>query len=94
MTEPEKEREAGELKKQGNEFFKSRNYKEAAGCYYKAIELKPDFHQAWHNMGMVLKKLGDDNNANKCFQQEKEIIESHTPDHQVGTGSARKEGTI
>jgi tetratricopeptide (TPR) repeat protein len=91
MTEPEKEREAGELKKQGNEFFQSGLYKEAAGCYYKAIKLKPEFHQAWHNLGVVFKKMGDENKADRCFQKEKEIFEYYTRNHHSWTGRAGNE---
>ena len=31
---------------------------EAVASYDKAVEIKPDYHQAWNNRGIALRKLG------------------------------------
>ncbi len=37
---------------------KQAEYEAAIACYDKALQLKPDYHQAWYNRGIDLGKLG------------------------------------
>lgn len=47
----------------GNEYFHSGDFENALQCYCQAIELKPHFQEAWKNRGMVLQKLGRNEEA-------------------------------
>jgi tetratricopeptide (TPR) repeat protein len=46
------------LWKLGNRFYGYRNYESAIASYDKAIEVKPDYHEAWSNRGNSLSNLG------------------------------------
>ena len=48
---------AEELLNSGNDLFASERYKEAVIDYDKAIQIKPDYHEAWYNRGIALRKL-------------------------------------
>ena len=48
-------------------------YDEAIRCYQRAVELKPDYHQAWNNMGSAYDEKGDYDQAIRCYQQAVEI---------------------
>ncbi|WP_242040542.1 tetratricopeptide repeat-containing serine protease family protein [Coleofasciculus sp. FACHB-1120] len=48
---------AEELLNSGNDLLVSERYKEAVIDYDKAIEIKPDYHEAWNNRGYGLRKL-------------------------------------
>ncbi|MEP0874722.1 tetratricopeptide repeat-containing serine protease family protein [Funiculus sociatus GB2-M2] len=48
---------AEELLNSGNDLLVSERYKEAVIDYDKAIQIKPDFHEAWYNRGIALGKL-------------------------------------
>ncbi len=39
-------------------------YQQAADSYWKAINKKPDFAEAWYNLSLVFNKLGE---AEKAF---------------------------
>lgn len=53
-----RERKAELLRIQGNLFFANNEYEEAVGSYDKALELQPNYHQAWYNRGLALSNLG------------------------------------
>ncbi|MBP0018110.1 MAG: tetratricopeptide repeat protein [Cyanobacteria bacterium SBLK] len=43
---------------QGVQFYETGDFESAIAAWDKAIELKPDYHQAWGNRGLGLKNLG------------------------------------
>ena len=43
------------------------NNEEAILCYNKAIQINPNYHQAYCNKGISLKNLGKDEEAVLCF---------------------------
>jgi tetratricopeptide (TPR) repeat protein len=43
----------------GITYGESGEYKRAIECYEKAIAIKPDYYEAWNNMGNVYNKLGE-----------------------------------
>ena len=67
---------ATELKDQGNEFFKQGDYDKALQCYGKAIELAPDYRDAWNNIYITLQKQQRTEEAAKC----KEILDNLSQD--------------
>ncbi|MFN6530202.1 tetratricopeptide repeat protein [Nostoc sp. ChiSLP03a] len=46
-----------ELSKQGNTFFDLQRYQDALEVYEKAVNLRPDYAQAWNGQGKTLNKL-------------------------------------
>ncbi len=62
-------------KESGNEFFQKGQYEYAIKCYTHAIELDPDFIEAWNNIGLSLLKLGKIEEAKECNKKIKEIRE-------------------
>jgi len=62
-------------KESGNEFFNKGLYEEAIKCYAHAIELDPNFAEAWNNLGLSLLKLGKIEEAKKCNEKVKELKE-------------------
>jgi len=62
-------------KESGNELFNKGQYEEAAKCYSHAIELNPEFIEAWNNLGLSLLKLGKIDEAKKCNEKVKELKE-------------------
>jgi len=76
-------------KEEGNQFFNKGQYEEAIKCYSHAVELNPEFIEAWNNLGLSLLKLGKIEEAKKCNEKVKEIKEKAksqkkvTPIHQT-----------
>ncbi|MEI7433718.1 MAG: tetratricopeptide repeat protein [Methanomicrobiales archaeon] len=70
-------KQATELKNQGNDFFKGGDYDKALQCYGKAVELAPDYRDAWYNIYLTLQKQQRTEEAAKC----REILDtlSHDP---------------
>lgn len=62
-------------KKSGNEFFNKGQYEDAIKCYNHAIELNPNFIDAWNNLGLALLKLGKIDEAKQCNEKVKLIKE-------------------
>lgn len=60
----------------GNDFFKKGQYDEAVKCYFKAIELNPQYLDAWNNLGFTYFKMGRIEEANKCKEQINKIKSS------------------
>lgn len=60
-------------KESGNEFFNKGLYEDAAKCYSHAIELNPEYIDAWNNLGLSLLKLGRTEEANVCNSKIKEL---------------------
>jgi hypothetical protein len=65
---------AAELKNEGNNFFKQGDYEKALQCYGKAVELAPDYTDAWNNIYLTLVKQERTDEAAKC----KEILDKLT----------------
>ena len=53
----------------GNLLWRSFKYEEALAAFDKAIELKPDFYQAYYAKGLALKDLKNDADAITAFDQ-------------------------
>jgi tetratricopeptide (TPR) repeat protein len=46
------------LFEQGNIFAAGKEYEEAIAAYDRALQIKPDYHEAWNNRGIALGNLG------------------------------------
>ncbi|WP_225902937.1 tetratricopeptide repeat protein [Pseudanabaena yagii] len=42
----------------GDAFIEAENYEEVIASYDRAVEIKPDYHEAWYNRGIALDNLG------------------------------------
>ncbi|GJP49968.1 hypothetical protein CLOM_g9123 [Closterium sp. NIES-68] len=49
---------------------------DGVAAYKKAVALRPDFKDAWVNMGQAYKEYGDAENAAKCYQRALEVDSS------------------
>jgi len=65
-----RKKEAVEYKNQGNEAYKEGSYEKALELYGKAVEIDPDYRDAWNNIYLTLLKLERIDDARKC----KEIL--------------------
>ncbi len=63
----------------GNHHLRSNNTLEAGRCYKKAIELDPGFHEAYNNIGFILKHLEEYEEAISYFEQCLEIAPDYEP---------------
>jgi tetratricopeptide (TPR) repeat protein len=66
-----KNNRAIELKEEGNEYFKQGDYEKALQYYGKAVEIAPDYRDAWNNIYLTLQKQDRTEEAGKC----KEILD-------------------
>lgn len=66
-----KKNKAVEYKDQGNSHFKGGDYETALQYYGKAIEIDPEYRDAWNNIYVTLLKLDRTDDAKKC----KEILD-------------------
>lgn len=62
-------------KESGNDYFRKGQYEDAIKCYAHAIQIKPDFIDAWNNMGFALLKTGKIDEAKECNAKVKKIKE-------------------
>ncbi len=58
---------------EGNQFYEQGHYEKAIESYDKAIEIKPDYFQAWGNRGIALGKLEKYEEAILSFDKVTEI---------------------
>ena len=63
----------GALFNKGNSLANLGKYEESIACYDRVIKINPKKVSAWRYKGMVLKKLGEDEEAEKCFSKSKEL---------------------
>ena len=55
--------------KKGNVFITTGEYNQALGCYDHALEINPDFEDAWDSKGKTLAELGRYGEALECFER-------------------------
>lgn len=53
---------------QGNIHYMAKEYHEASECYKRAIQQDPNNYIIWHNLGITMCQLGQDEEALKCFE--------------------------
>lgn len=53
---------------QGNIHYMAKEYYEASECYKRFLEQEPNNYIVWHNLGITLCQLGQDEEALKCFE--------------------------
>ena len=70
---PDIEKRAALLLEKGNIFAANQQYEESIDSYDKALQIKPDFHQAWNNRGIVLENLGRYEEAIKSYDRAVQI---------------------
>jgi len=73
-TRPMRSNSALDLKNKGNDFFKSGDYENALQCYGKAVDIDPEYRDAWNNIYITLLKLERIDDARKC----KDILDKLT----------------
>ena len=52
----------------GNDFFKKEDYENAIKSYKSAIDIDPNFIDAWNNLGLAYLKIGEIDKAKKCHE--------------------------
>jgi tetratricopeptide (TPR) repeat protein len=45
-------------KKRGDDYFSDGDYETALECYFQAIDIRPDYYEAWNIRGYALFRLG------------------------------------
>jgi hypothetical protein len=70
---------AAELKNEGNQYFKQGDYDKALQYYGKAVELVPDYRDAWNNIYLTLVRQERTDEAAKC----KEILDKLSLDPKI-----------
>ena len=75
LLEPDQnqDQQASLLFEQGNIFFANIQNQEAISAYDRALEFKPDLHQAWNNRGSALVNLGRYEEAIVAYDRALEI---------------------
>jgi len=53
----------------GNAYLAAQRYVEAVSCYDKAIALKSDYHEAWNNKGIALRRAGQSKEATAALER-------------------------
>jgi predicted O-linked N-acetylglucosamine transferase (SPINDLY family) len=61
----------------GNVFIAQRKLPEAFECYKKAVELKPDYTEAYNNIGSALKDMGRAEEALEYYRKALEIVPNY-----------------
>lgn len=60
-------------KSSGNKFFKKGLYGIALRFYARAVQLNPNFIEAWNNIGLSFMKLGKIDEARRCNEKVREL---------------------
>lgn len=74
-------RTASELKEEGNDFYRKREYQNALESYQKAIEIDPCYKEAWFNGGMCYMQLEQTSKAMECFEEALKIDPNYEKPH-------------
>ena len=78
----------------GNALLKRQRLDEAAACYRRAIDLRPDFSEIHSNLGYVLRKQGRLNEAVACLRRAVDLA-PHNPKAHYNLGEAvEKQGRL
>jgi tetratricopeptide (TPR) repeat protein len=60
-------------KDQGNNYYKTGNYIDSIICYKRALEINPDSHKAWYNLGMAYNRMNNKKESRLCFEKSREL---------------------
>jgi len=83
---------AGYIYNMGNDYNKIGDFDKAIECYKKAVEIKPDYHEALYNMGNAYKKKGDFDKAIECYEKAIKIKpDYHKAFYNIGIAYDEKE---
>ena len=63
MEEDEITMKALKTRKSGNEYYTEKNYAKAEECYLEAIKFEPELGDAFYNLGLVYRAMGDNARA-------------------------------
>jgi hypothetical protein len=58
-------------KEKGNVYYRQKQFKEALRCYSEAVQIDPQYADAWYNLGMTCRTLGYSVEAVTCFERAK-----------------------
>ena len=61
--------EAKDWLQKGDDWCYKGEYHQAIDCFNKAIELKPDYVEAYGNKGLILAHLGEYQQAINCYDK-------------------------
>ena len=75
------EEKAAEVYQQGVKYSQAKKYDKAIPAYQKAISLKPDFPEAYNNLGFALRETGKLDEAivsyKKALEQKPDLAQAH-----------------
>jgi tetratricopeptide (TPR) repeat protein len=74
------ENEAIEWKNKGNDYFKRGDYENAIQNYKNALDIDPNFSDAWNNLGLAYIKIGKIDEAKKCHTVIDSLKKNEPPD--------------
>ena len=60
----------------GNVFLKTRRFDKALGSYTRALQYRPNFPEAYENIGRLLDAIGKKAEAEECLNRAKKLRES------------------
>ena len=63
-------------KNEGNALFLDNNFEDALKSYVKAIEINPNYSDAWNNLTLAYFKLGRVKDAHSCLKKLKDLQEN------------------
>jgi tetratricopeptide (TPR) repeat protein len=73
------DKEAGEFYNQGLKWYQKRDYQHAVSELEKAVEIKPDFKEAYYLLGYAYYKAGKMDLARDAFNQVYELDRQYAP---------------
>lgn len=82
MYNSSESKEAKEFFDKGSDFSEKEDFKNAIKWYKKAVEADSKFIEAYDNMGAAYRKLGDLENAKKCYNKSIELYPQGNMAHQ------------
>ena len=65
-VQEDKKKEAIEWKNKGNDSFKKGDYENAIQNFKNALDVDPNYSDAWNNLGLAYIKIGKIDDAKKC----------------------------
>ncbi|MHB8482482.1 MAG: tetratricopeptide repeat protein [Nitrospiria bacterium] len=73
------QQEASNYFKKGATFYRNRNYKNAIAEFEKAIEINPDYKEAYYLLGYAYYETGKMEPSRKAFEQAYELDHRYSP---------------